>query len=67
MYGDKLLQNFAVKNMMQLSTADWRAFRETVVTPNVSSDRKRGRYAVSVRKRSRHCQAEEVVGVTPEA
>jgi hypothetical protein len=53
-YADKLLQNFAVKSLDQLSPADWEAFQRTVVAPNISSDRKRGQYAVEVRKRAAH-------------
>jgi hypothetical protein len=53
-YADKLLQNFAVKNLDQLSADDWAAYQRTVVAPNTSPDRKRGQYAVEVRKRAAH-------------
>ncbi len=33
-HSDKLLQNYVVKDMAQLSTADWEAFHRTVVSPN---------------------------------
>ena len=49
-YADKFLQNFAVKDMAQLLPEDWEAFHETVVVPNTSPDRRRGQYAVQVRK-----------------
>ena len=49
-YADKFLQNFNVKDMAQLSAEDWQAFRSTVVVPNTNPERKRGQYAVSVRK-----------------
>jgi hypothetical protein len=53
-YAEKLLQKFAVKNLDQLSADDWEAFQRTVVDPNISSHRKRGQYAVEVRKRAAH-------------
>jgi len=49
---DKFLQNFSVKEMGQLSKENWDSFRRTVVAPNVAEDRKRGQYAVSVRKQA---------------
>ena len=51
---DKLLQNFSVKTMEELSAEDWQAFHRTVVTPNIAPDRKRGQYAVAVRKQAAH-------------
>jgi hypothetical protein len=51
-YADRFLQNFAVKDLQQLSPEDWDAFHRTVVVPNVDPERKRGQYAVSVRKRA---------------
>jgi hypothetical protein len=51
---DKFLQNFEVKDLAQLSAENWDAFRQTVVAPNISEDRRRGQYAVSVRKRAAH-------------
>jgi Family of unknown function (DUF6065) len=53
-YSDKFLQSFAVKELTQLSAENWEAFHRTVVVPNQSSDRKRGQYAVSVRKQGAH-------------
>jgi len=53
-YSDKLLQNFAVKDMAELSPDNWDAFRRTVVAPNTDPERKRGQYAVSVRKQKAH-------------
>jgi hypothetical protein len=44
--------------MTQLSPADWQAFRRTVVVPNASPERKRGQYAVTVRKQAHHSQDE---------
>ena len=49
---DKFLQNFEVKDLTELSSENWDAFRQTVVAPNVAEERKRGTYAVSVRKRA---------------
>lgn len=51
-YSDQFLQNYAVKNMTDISEADWDAFRRTVVTPNTETERKPGQYAVSVRKQA---------------
>jgi Family of unknown function (DUF6065) len=53
-YVDKFLQNFTVKDLGQLSRENWEAFHRTVVLPNVNPERKRGQYAVSVRKRAHH-------------
>jgi hypothetical protein len=49
---DKFLQNFEVKDLTQFSAENWDAFRQTIVVPNTAEDRKRGQYAVSVRKRA---------------
>lgn len=51
-YAEKLLQNFSVKGIEDLSAEHWEAFGRTVVAPNVDPERKRGRYAVSVRKQA---------------
>ena len=51
-YADKFLQNFSVKDIGELSSEHWDAFQRTVVRPNIDPDRKRGQYAVSVRKNS---------------
>lgn len=51
-YGDKLLQNYNVKGLNDLSANDWKAFHRTVVTPNIDPDRKTGQYAVAARKRA---------------
>lgn len=53
-YADKFLQNFTVKNIDQLSAENWTAFHRTVVEPNTATDRKRGQYAVAVRKQAAH-------------
>jgi Family of unknown function (DUF6065) len=53
-YAEKFLQNFVVKDLDQLSRENWAAFHRTVVVPNVDPERKRGQYAVSVRKRAHH-------------
>jgi hypothetical protein len=53
-YVDKFLQNFTIKDLGQLSRENWEAFRRTVVVPNVDPERKRGQYAVLVRKRAHH-------------
>jgi hypothetical protein len=54
---DKFLQNFAVKDAGQLSADNWEAFRRTVVAPNTSPERRRGQYAVTVRKGAAHAAA----------
>ena len=64
-YADKFLQNYTVRDVTQLSAADWQAFHSTVVVPNTSSERKPGRYAASVRKQAYHPPAE--VDVTAES
>jgi hypothetical protein len=51
-YADKFLQNFVVKELGELSEENWDSFRQTVVAPNTDEDRKRGQYAVSVRKKA---------------
>jgi hypothetical protein len=51
-YSDQFLQNFSVKGVDELSPEHWEAFHRTVVVPNTSTDRKRGQYAVSVRKQA---------------
>ena len=51
-YADKFLQNYAVKNLDQLSREDWDAFHRTVVVPNTDPERRLGHYAVSVRKKA---------------
>lgn len=53
-YADKFLQNFAVKGLDDLSSENWDAFGRTVVAPNIDPERKRGRYAVTARKRAAH-------------
>src|SRR6202167_3416955 len=53
-FADKFLQNFVVKDMAQLSAEDWDAFHHTVVVPNTTPERKRGQYAVAVRKHASH-------------
>src|SRR5262249_7697029 len=53
-YSDKFLQSFAVKELAQLSAENWQAFHRTVVVPNTAAERKRGQYAVSVRKQAAH-------------
>ena len=39
-YADKFLQNFAVKNLDELSPENWEAFHRTVVVPNTTPERK---------------------------
>ncbi|HZP76012.1 MAG TPA: DUF6065 family protein [Pseudolabrys sp.] len=56
-YADKALQNFAVKELADLSPEHWQAFNRTVVAPNVAVERKRGQYAVTVRKQAAHAGA----------
>ncbi len=53
-YCDKHLRNFAVRELSELSAENWDAYRHTVVEPNTASDRKRGQYAVAVRKQAAH-------------
>jgi hypothetical protein len=58
-YSDKLLQNFAVKDIQDLTAADWDAFQQTVVVPNTDPDRRHGNYAVSVRKGTRGAEPQK--------
>jgi Family of unknown function (DUF6065) len=53
-YSDKHLRNFALRDLRDLSAENWEAYRRTVVAPNTTSDRKRGQYAVAVRKQAAH-------------
>ncbi len=53
-YADKLMQSYAVKQLEEMSPQDWEAFQRTVVAPNTDTERKRGQYAVSVRKQNAH-------------
>ena len=55
-YAENFLQNFAVKDLCDLSHDNWNAFQQTVVAPNTAVERKRGQYAVSVRKQAAHAQ-----------
>ena len=57
LYEDKFLQNFTVKELGELSPENWEAFHRTVVVPNTSLERKRGQYAVAVRKQAAHATA----------
>jgi hypothetical protein len=50
-YSDKFLRNFVVKDLHDLGPEQWEQFHRTVVTPNTAPERKRGQYAVAVRKR----------------
>jgi hypothetical protein len=50
-YSDKFLRNFVVRELHELDPEDWEQFHRTVVAPNTAPERKRGQYAVSVRKR----------------
>lgn len=51
-YADKFMQNFAVKELADISSENWDAFGRTVVAPNTDPERKRGQYAVAVRKQA---------------
>jgi hypothetical protein len=51
-YAGKLMQSFAVKQLEEMSPQEWEAFQRTVVAPNTDTERKRGQYAVSVRKQN---------------
>jgi hypothetical protein len=53
-YAGNAMQNFSVKGLEDLSAENWEAFGHTVVRPNIAPDRKRGQYAVSVRKQAAH-------------
>lgn len=59
-YTEKFLRSFAIKELADLSAENWDAFSRTVVAPNVDQDRKRGRYAVAVRKLGAHAAANPV-------
>jgi len=50
-YSDRFLRNFVVKELHELDPENWDQFHRTVVAPNTATQRKRGQYAVSVRKR----------------
>ena len=53
-YAEATLNNYElVPGLRQLEPADWAAYRDTVVRPNVQEHRPRGQYAVDVRKRRR--------------
>jgi len=52
-YSDRFLQEFNVKEMKDLSSEHWEAFQRTVVAPNIDLERKRGQYAVSIRKQAK--------------
>jgi hypothetical protein len=56
-YAGNALQNYAVRGLADLSSENWEAFGRTVVAPNTDSERKRGQYAVSVRKQAAHAGA----------
>jgi hypothetical protein len=58
-YADRFLQNFSVKEMSDFTPENWDAFQHTVVAPNTAEDRKRGAYAVSVRKQAARAHAAE--------
>lgn len=49
-YAERFQQNFTVHDLSALSSEHWDAFHRTVVAPNTDPERKRGQYAVSVRK-----------------
>lgn len=51
-YSEKMLRNFSVKTIEDLSADNWDAFVRTVVAPNTDPERKRGAYAVGVRKQA---------------
>lgn len=61
-YSDKLLQNYAVRDINALSADDWESFRRTVVAPNSMPERKPGRYAVAVRKAAHASTAPKLAG-----
>lgn len=54
LYKGHALQDFAVKELAELSSENWQAFRQTVVVPNTVQERKQGQYAVAVRKHAAH-------------
>lgn len=56
-YADQFMQNYAVKEMRDFTQAEWDAFGATVVAPNIAAERKRGQYAVSVRKQNARASA----------
>jgi len=53
-YADRFLQNFATCDLADFTAREWEAFRGTVVRPNIDPERKRGEYAVNVRKGNPH-------------
>jgi hypothetical protein len=50
-YSDQFLRNFSVKDIQELNADNWEQFHQTVVRPNSDPHRRRGQYAVSVRKK----------------
>lgn len=51
-YDDRFLNNFSVaEGLDALGASDWERYATAVSRPNAAPDRKRGRYAVAVRKR----------------
>lgn len=58
-YSESFLQKFAVKGLADLSDENWNAFSRTVIAPNVDPDRKRGNYAVAVRKQAARATARQ--------
>jgi hypothetical protein len=57
-YGNALDAFVTVPDLTGLKAADWRAYKETVVKPNVDPHRRRGQYAVAVRRRKRGPEAD---------
>jgi hypothetical protein len=52
-YGEALDRVEIIDSLAQFGEAEWDAYRQTIVRPNSDPHRKRGEYAVSVRKRQR--------------
>lgn len=52
-YGKALDGFTVVPDLAHLDHADWEAYQETVVKPNVTPHRRRGQYAVSARRRKK--------------
>lgn len=60
-YSGNVLQNFSIKQMEEMTSEDWSAFHQTVVVPNSVPDRKKGRYAVTVRKQQARRPDQDII------
>ncbi len=67
-YADETLAAFeTVPDLAQFGSGDWDAYRETIVGPNSTPERRPGRYAVTARKRPGSACPHAHANVTAEA